>query len=130
MVVIAFISTALLTFIVGFILGILGTSLFEVDNSKVKEKEKSICLDFLYAREKENDTVQEVRLYYKDNNNIFGCDNPVVYFTYRSGFGNKEALRRYVDQACENRGWKFEFTDYEVDYTTGLPIEKVEKEIK
>ena len=114
----------------GGLLGILGSFLFEAASSKVKEEEKSICLDFFYTREKENDTVQEVRFYYKESYNIYSSSNPVYYFTYRSGFKNKEALRHHIDQACENRGWKFEFTDYEVDYATGLPIEKVEKEIK
>ena len=114
----------------GGLLGILGSFLFEAASSKVKEEEKSTCLDFFYTREKENDTVQEVRFFYKDINNIYNSSNPALYFTCRSGFNNKEALRHHIDQACENRGWKFEFTDYEVDYATGLPIEKIEKEIK
>lgn len=120
-------NTAIIAFVCvvgGGLLGILGTFLFEAANSKVKEEEeKSICLDFFYTREKENDTVQEVRFYYKDTNSIYNSNNPGLYFTYRSGFNNKEALRHHIDQACENRGWKFEFTDYEVDYATGLPIE-------
>lgn len=109
----------------GGLLSILGSLLFKAASSKVKvkEEETSICLDFFYTREKENDTVQEVRFYYNDTHNIYDCVNPASYFTYRSGFKNKEALRHHIDQACENRGWKFEFTDYEVDYATGLPIE-------
>lgn len=126
-------STVIIAFVCvvgGGLLGILGTFLFEAASSKVKEEEKSTSLDFFYKREKENDTVQEVRFYYKDTNNIYNSSNPGLYFTCRAGFKNKEDLRHHIDQACKNRGWKFEFTDYEVDYATGLPIEKVEKEIK
>ena len=112
----------------GGLLGIFGSFLFEAASSKVKEEETSICLDFFYTREKENDTVQEVRFFYKDY--LYNSVTPATYFTYRSGFKNKEALRHHIDQACANRDWKFEFTDYEVDYATGLPIEKIEKEIK
>lgn len=114
----------------GGLLSILGALLFKAASSKVKEEEKSLRLDFFYTREKENDTVQEVIFYYKDTNSIYNSNNPGLYFTCRAGFKNKEALRHHICQACKNRGWRFEFTDYEVDYATGLPIEKVEKEIK
>ena len=124
-------STAIIAFVCvvcGGLLGIFGSFLFEAAESAQKEKEASLCLDFFYTREKENDTVQEVRFFYKDY--LYNSVTLATYFTYRSGFKNKEALRHHIDQACANRDWKFEFTDYEVDYATGLPIEKVEKEIK